>query len=282
MAEGRDEPRDEDAPTLTRRALTLGGVGLAAFALLQAPRAWQRWTAGEFEFIPLEAPAGFRLLSAGAITAGRGAGAALAVLPPDRGADDLGSARAAAAAETARAQVRADPCGALFGGARVPEGVVPIASFSDYNCPYCRVLTKVLAGMEAESGGTVRVRWHEWPLFGEVSEVYARAAIAADKQGAYPQMHARLMRTRFVPNAEYLHRVAEESGLNGARLLSDLHAPETEARIAQARALAGLFGFPGTPALVVGRTAVIGAIPEASLAALIARERVEGPPPGCA
>ncbi|MEM6440798.1 MAG: DsbA family protein [Pseudomonadota bacterium] len=266
------------AASPTRRAVTLGALALAAAGLTQAPRVWRDWSAGEFDFTPLSRPEGFRLLSAGSVTAGRGAGAALQVLPPN----DPVARRVDAAQEAAQEAARVDLCGTLFGAGRVPEGVTPVASFSDYNCPYCRILTKVLAGMEAESGGAVQVRWHEWPLFGEVSEVYARAAIAADRQGAYPQMHARLMRTRFVPNDQYLIRVAEEGGLNPARLLADLSAPETEARIAEARALAAMFGFPGTPALVVGRTAVIGAIPEAALAKLIERERVEGPPPGCA
>ncbi len=39
--------------------------------------------------------------------------------------------------------------------------------------------------------------------------------------------------------------------------------------------------FPGTPALVVGRTIVVGTLRETTLRALIEIERAEGPPPGC-
>jgi protein-disulfide isomerase len=58
-------------------------------------------------------------------------------------------------------------------------------------------------------------------------------------------------------------------------------SPAVAARIAETRGLARLFGFPGTPSMVVGRTVVTGALDEGRLLALIAREREEGPPPAC-
>jgi predicted DsbA family dithiol-disulfide isomerase len=48
--------------------------------------------------------------------------------------------------------------------------------------------------------------------------------------------------------------------------------------LAEDRAAARLLGVPGTPALLIGRTLVIGVQPEAFLRALIAREAEEGPP----
>lgn len=82
------------------------------------------------------------------------------------------------------AAMRADLCNGLFGGPP-PAGVVPIASFSDYNCPFCRVLTERLSNLEERSGGGVRITWHEWPRLGPTSLSAARAALAADMQGAY-------------------------------------------------------------------------------------------------
>jgi Protein-disulfide isomerase len=46
-------------------------------------------------------------------------------------------------------------------------------------------------------------------------------------------------------------------------------------------AIARIFGFIGTPALVVGRTVVVGAVSEGVIAALVEQERREGPPPVC-
>ena len=52
-------------------------------------------------------------------------------------------------------------------------------------------------------------------------------------------------------------------------------------RIAHSLALRDLFGFAGTPAIVVGRTVIEGDVDERTLARLIALEREAGPPPVC-
>ena len=57
-----------------------------------------------------------------------------------------------------------------------------------------------------------------------------------------------------------------------ARLARDAASPEVTARIARSEALAARFGFFATPSLVVGRTAVTGALSERRLAALVTLE----------
>jgi protein-disulfide isomerase len=178
------------------------------------------------------------------------------------------------AREAAVEAVRADPRAALFDGL-APGGVVPIASFSDYNCPFCRVLTERLAALDAARPRRVRVTWHELPLLGEASKAAARAALAAGRQGAYPAMHARLMRAGLVPTPAYLAEVAEGLGLDPARLLRDMGSAGIDAALRRSAALADVFALPGTPALVVGRTVVLGAVGERTLARLIERERDE-------
>ena len=173
-----------------------------------------------------------------------------------------------------------DLCAALFGGPPAP-GVVPVASFSDPFCPYCRVLVPALAEIEAASSGAVRVRWHEWPLFGERSMASARLAIAAEAQEAYDRVAPRLMGSGFVVTPGYVRALAESEGLDADRLLADMASPETAARIAGSVALAELFGFMGTPSLVVGRSVVEGAIPRGALEDLIALEAELPPPATC-
>ena len=179
---------------------------------------------------------------------------------------------------TPEAELRADLCGALFGGPP-PEGVVPIASFSDYYCPYCRVLARRLSALE--TGGGVDVTWHEWPLFGETSEAAAKAALAARRQGAYLAFHDAIIGGGFVPTPAFLAELSGRLRLDSERLARDMESAAVARDIADARGLAGLFGFVGTPALVVGRTALTGAVDEATLAALVEAERAAGPPPGC-
>lgn len=218
-----------------------------------------------FDFAALGDPQGYRELKGGSVTAGADP---LAGLGPSRPGE-----------ATPPDALRADLCARLFGGPPQP-GVTPIASFSDYACPFCRVLTEKLADIAEERG--VSVRWHEWPLLGPRSEALARAALAAARQNAYPAFHAALMGSAFVPTGAYLRSLAERNGLDPELLVADMTSDAVSRRLADSRGLARLFGFIGTPALVVGRTVVQGAIAEARLRALIDREREEGPPPGCA
>jgi protein-disulfide isomerase len=176
--------------------------------------------------------------------------------------------------------LRADLCGALFGAPPAP-GTVPIAAFSDYYCPFCRVLTRRLAAMESQPGSTVRVTWHEWPLLGANSMLAARASLAADRQGAYAAFQAALSRGGFVATPAFLADVAGRAGIDPARLLADMEHPAITESIARTTALSRLFGFPGTPSLVVGRTVVVGEIDEPTLRALIDRERADGALPFC-
>ena len=254
-----------------RRRDALVGGGVAA-SLLLGPAAWRALREPALVFEPHPAVPGFRRIAAGAAssgTLGRFDGLVGLAGPLD------------ATREAALTAVLSDLCGALFGGP-VPPGAVPVASFSDYNCPYCRVLTERLAAIEARSRSTVRVRWHELPLLGEASRTAARAALAAARQGAYPAMHARLMRSRFQLTPAYLDAVAEEIGLDPGRLRADMASPTTLAELRRSAALADVFGFPGTPVMVVGRTVVVGEIGESTLERLIARERADGPVPACA
>lgn len=236
---------DERPPSPSRRALIALGLGglLLTGTLGLRELATRRGTALAFE--PLADPKGFRLLRAGATTA---------VFDP---LTDTGAAPDPAA--------ELDLCRALF-GARQP-GAVPIAVFSDFRCPYCRELIPIVADLARTRDLTVR--WHEYPLFGPVSVAAARAALAADLQGAYPPFQTRLMGTDFVPNRRYIAGIADAAGLDRERLLADMESAPVTARLAESRALARRFGLPGTPATVVGRTLAIGSVSRETLEALI-------------
>jgi hypothetical protein len=151
--------------------------------------------------------------------------------------------------------------------AEAAPGMVRVASFSDYYCPYCRVLTKMLA--EEASAGRIAVTWHELPLLGPRSVTAARAALAAGLQGAYLPYHERLMKGRFVADAPYLTRIAESLGLDPEKLLADMDSPVVTGQLDRSAALGRLFGIYGTPALVVGRVLVLGEINRATLQRLL-------------
>lgn len=256
---------DKGALPANRRLLfSLAAAGIAV---------WWIWPhlaphfVGSFEFEPMKDPPGFRRIDGGQVS---GFPSPLLGLdtPP---AVDLSAEEKAA---------RADVCTALFGGPPAP-GVVPIASFSDYNCPYCRVLTEKLTSIADRADGRVEITWHEWPLLGPTSDFAAKAALAADLQNGYLDFHKRLMRTRLIPTETYLTEFAVETGADPAQLLADMDGPEVAARLRNTRAVARILGLVGTPSLVIGRTVVVGAVSEAFITALIEQERQDGPLRGC-
>ena len=243
--------------------LVLGG----GYAVLRgAASAYARLSAPEAETIPLDRPAGFRLRVAGATSTG-GFDPFVGIAPAGTSAPNAGD-------------VETRLCAALFGGPP-PSGVVPIAAFSDYACPYCRVLTRRLSAYATDAPG-VQVTWHEAPILGDASRAAARAALAARRQGAYADFHARLVDSPFQPTDGYLRDVAADLGLDADRLLADARGAAVAGEMADSLALLRLFGTVGVPVVVIGRTVVQGALTMDDVARIAARERDPGPVPGCA
>lgn len=249
----------------SRRGLLLGGLALAgAYAGLRAgmPALGERLEPLTFE--PIADPPGFRRMAGGATS-----GAAFDPLVGlDGGVDEA----------PPPAPPPGDLCTALFGEAG--PGDVPIAYFSDHACTYCRVLGPRLAARARDAA--VSVAWHELPLLGPGSVLAARATIAAGAQGGRDELRAALGAERGALAPARLDALARDLELDPARLRADMTAPATDRALGRSRALAELFGIRGTPALVVGRTLVVGALGEARLDRLIARERQDGPVAACA
>ena len=248
-----------------RNLLWLGGVALLYAALSEGPAMVRRAFPHDFDFEPVPGLPGFRRIASGRVSA---------VSPMLVGLDP----GAAAPPEAARDPGPGPLCASLFGAVSA-EAAVPVAYFSDYRCAFCRVLTPLLLDRAEGAQAPIRIVWHELPLLGETSETAARAAIAAEAQGAGAAWHRRMAGGALVPSPPVFRRVAEGMGLDADRLIRDMRAAATDRRLAVSRALADRFGFIGTPALVVGRTAVLGRIDAPDLDRLIALERAAGPLP---
>lgn len=169
-------------------------------------------------------------------------------------------------------QVRQAPCAALFGPA---PAAVPVALFSDFNCPNCPGMDANVAAVLDRTPGTSLHR-HELPLLGQASEQASRAVLAADRQGGYGAMHAALTRTPAITDTSLIGQVATRVGLDADRLIRDMADPQIAGALTRSRALSQMLGLPGTPAAVIGTTAVLGVIPEATIAAVIEDERSRG------
>ena len=67
--------------------------------------------------------------------------------------------------------------------------------------------------------------------------------------------------------------VVEELSLDAERLIEDMRSPGIDAALDLSGALASLLDLPGTPALVVGRTVVLGAVRERGPTRIVAEKR---------
>ncbi|ARC89644.1 DsbA family protein [Rhodovulum sp. MB263] len=253
--------------TVTRRGLgwLIGAAGVTA-AVSAGPGLWRRAFPPEIRTEPVPGLPGFRRVPR--------PGPALSPL--------------VGLATGAPAPLPDDLCAALFGpasegpdpdfsGSDFP-GTVPVACFTDIRCPWCRQLTPLLIARAVRRPAAIRIAWQPLPLLGEEAVLAARAALAAEAQGAALDWQARMMRGALVPTLRGMREIAAGMGLDMAAFERDMDHPRTEARLAAARALAAAFGFVGTPGLVVGRVAILGGVDGPMLDRLIAEAQTAPAP----
>ena len=247
-----------------RRAIVAGGTLAVAAWVVGIPRLASLWPA-PLHYTDIAGLAPFReLTTAGTLSTLTGLLTGLdGQAPPDLTQQALIAA------------VRADPCNALFGSQTDPR--LPVAFFSDFNCPNCRVLEAILTRYDVQNPGTIRIIHHELPLLGADSVTASKAVLAADRQGGYPAMRNRLLRARLVTDTNLMMAMANSVGLDGARLVADMQSPELEAALDESRAIAAVFGFYGTPSTVIGHTVFLGALPDADVRQIIEEELAASP-----
>lgn len=218
----------------------------------------------DFAFEPIPGLPGFRRVAGGSLSSAQ---AVFAGIDPVTKQD-----------ERLRQEVDKDPCRAAFGPGEWAEGTVPIAVFTDYNCPYCPTLSNIVMDL-IEAGAPISVTWHDLPVLGPRSMAAARAAIAARAQGQYLPVHEHLMRSVLPPGPASLRALSDRFGMNPFQFQRDESSPETTQDIDRSSAVAAAFGIIGTPSLLVGRTLVVGKIDRDRLEKLIAVEQSDSAPP---
>jgi protein-disulfide isomerase len=152
------------------------------------------------------------------------------------------------------------------------DGDVSLVEFFDYNCPYCRQVTPIMA--EAETADPkLRVVYKEFPILGPNSTFSAKAALAVHLQGKYVAFHKEMMLDRGVANEAKVLRIAAKIGVDAERMKSDMNDPAIAAMIERNLALAQALRINGTPGFIIGDQIVRGAVDLKTLRALIQEAR---------
>jgi protein-disulfide isomerase len=153
-----------------------------------------------------------------------------------------------------------------------PNGDVTIVEFSDYQCPYCKKAHAAVKSVVA-SDGKVKLVYKDLPILGEASKIAAVAALASIKQGKHDAFHDALMSNTAKLDADRIFGIAASVGIDVAKLKTDMEDPKIKAIIDRNMALAQELGVRGTPAFVVGKQFVPGAVEAPALQQLIVDAR---------
>jgi protein-disulfide isomerase len=158
------------------------------------------------------------------------------------------------------------------------KGDVTMVEFFDYNCSWCKKgLPEVLSLMEADTN--LRLVLKEFPIFGEISEYAAKAALASNKQGKYWQFHLAMLGHEGKLAKSDVDAIATAQGLDLAMLKKDMESPEIAGTIQRNQKLAQMMAINGTPAFIIDRKVIPGYLPKEGLAEAIKQIRDTG---GCA
>lgn len=148
-----------------------------------------------------------------------------------------------------------------------PDGVINVVEFFDYNCSYCRQTHEATEKLRANE--SVRFVFKEFPILSPGSEVAARAALAAERQGKYVAFHNALMETKGQVDEAAVMALAKKMDLDMSQLKFDMRSPEIERIIERNMKLAETIGVSGTPTFIVGEKLVAGAAQYEYLAQLV-------------
>ncbi|MEM1076397.1 MAG: DsbA family protein [Pseudomonadota bacterium] len=240
-----------------RDALIIG----AAIATAVAIPPILRRTPSKLEFEALPGAPGFRRLTAGSFSGAIDPFFGLDATPQDRAAQQEFASKPL--------------CSSLFGPQGWPDGKVPVAVFTDTNCPYCKVLEARLFRLR-DAGVPLWFYWHELPLLGPSSVRAARATLGARALGAEDAARSYLASHVLPPGPAGLARLSSALGVDPDALRTVVSGPLIDRQLAESLWLSKRLGIPGTPGTIVGRTLFVGAIKDADLDLLIEIE--EGAP----
>ena len=144
-----------------------------------------------------------------------------------------------------------------------PNGDVTLIEFFDFRCGFCRRHFVEVMKLVSEDGN-IRFIPKQFPVLDQpdappVSRIAARAALAAQRQGKYADLHTALLTSEGGLDEDTIYKVAEQTGLDIAQLKKDMRDPLIEKTIENTLAIGREMGIQGTPFYIIGDDFVNGA-----------------------
>jgi protein-disulfide isomerase len=129
---------------------------------------------------------------------------------------------------------------------------VTIVEFADFECPFCQRIAPELDTLWEKRKTSVRFVYKFMPLsMHPHGEIAARAAIAAQLQGKFWEMHRLLFANGEHLDDASLQGYAASIGLDVERFRADLQSDATKARLEADRKLGDALNVKGTPTIFI-------------------------------
>lgn len=147
---------------------------------------------------------------------------------------------------------------------------VKVSLFADYSCPMCtRLELESMPAIKAlAKAGKIQLQWNDFPIFASRynSDKAARGGVAAAKQGKFWEYNeqAFIQAGDGHPNYddELVFQIAQKAGItNMTKFKADYADPATAQAVTEAGVQAQAIGLQGTPAMLINKAYISGAIP---------------------
>jgi protein-disulfide isomerase len=150
---------------------------------------------------------------------------------------------------------------------------VTIVAFSDFQCPFCSRAVPTLKQLEEQYKGKIRIAFKNQPLpFHQNAKLAATAAMAANEQGKFWEMHDKLFANQQQLDRASLEKYAQEIGLNMGKFKTALDTNKFDAQIAADSQEGMKIGANGTPTFFINGRQLVGAQPATAFSAIIDEE----------
>jgi protein-disulfide isomerase len=150
---------------------------------------------------------------------------------------------------------------------------VTIVEFSDFQCPFCSKAVAEAYAVVKQFPKDVRLVFKQFPLDSHAdAEFGAEAALAAQAQGKFWEMHDRMYAGFPDLSRKTVMRYAKEIGLDLNRFTADVDSHKFKTRVHSEEQEGEVAGVGGTPTFFINGKKYNGVFEVASVAPLIKKE----------
>ncbi len=150
------------------------------------------------------------------------------------------------------------------------DAEITIVEFSDFQCPFCSRLASSMHDLMELYPGKIRLEFRHFPLsFHEHAHLAAQAAVCAQEQGQFWEMHDAMFEHQASLHRDGLIELAGDAGLDGDALTACLDAGDVAARVDADHEAGTALGVTGTPKFFVNGVPYAGALPLEQLIPII-------------